>query len=242
MTVNLNSFSIIGYPKTGNTWVHHVLVKALGVGWGDIFHTHGMDDDDINQKMSSEILFDFTEHLLKEKVLVLLRHPGDVLVSFYMHNVFREAIPLFHGKVDDIVMDPIYGIEKYMIFHNKLAESIYDKSVDVYIVWYEDLVSDPSLFKDIASFIGFNDDKKITDAVLFSSFENMKERERNGQYTIPTLERSPNWMLTENSFKVRAGLSGKYIDYFSRENIGIIRKKMKSLPSIFLNAYSWIIE
>lgn len=232
--IDPKSFSILGYPKVGNTWLHHVIVKAFDLGWDDVYHTHGMEDEDFNtKKFDEEIIFNFGGHFFRDKLIVLTRHLGDVLASLYMHNRFREDPPRFFGQLDDIVLDPVYGADKYLMLHNIVDSVIRVSSIDLMIIKYEDLLDDESIFLNILDFIGQADRDDAVAAIEESRFEVMKENERNGLYIIPTLSRAINWETTDNGFKVREGRSGIYVDKFSKENIEIIDEYMKQMPAIF---------
>lgn len=232
--IDPKSFSIIGYPKTGNTWLHHVIVKAFGLGWDDIYHTHGMDDKAFNTKRFDEkITFDLGGHFFRDKLIVLTRHLGDVLVSLYMHNRFREDPQCFFGTLDDMVLDPVYGADKYLMFHDIIDSVIKISSTNLMIVKYEDFLNDEFMFLNVLDFIGQVDHDNAIAAIEESRFVVMKENERNGLYIIPTLSRAPNWETTDDGFKVREGKSGTYVDKFSKENVEIIDQYMRQMPAIF---------
>jgi len=234
MSVDLSSFSLLGYPKTGNTWIHHVIVCALNINWFQIHHSHGMPT--FNDDPFDKAVYDFSSHFSRKKLIVLSRHVGDTLVSLYMHNVFREKHPLFHGTVDDMLVDPIYGIDKFIRFHIVLAEWVdrYSSTVDTKVFSYEECMDDSHRLYDLLNFIGLHDESTIRQAIQASSFDMMKKRESEGLYKgLSTLDRSPHWMETNNTFKVRDGKVGDYVNHFSKESLLYIDQRMHEIPTIF---------
>ena len=232
-TFDLESFSIIGYPKTGNTWVHQIVSSASNVEWNEIYHTHGMDHYNLNNIPFDKMELDLSVHLFRKKLIIVTRNLGDVLVSLYMHNMYREEIELFNGTLDEMVDSPIYGANKYLLFHEVLSNVVEKSLVETMILRYEELLCNDALIFNFLNFIGINDKALIEKAILKSRFESMKYSELHDEYAIPTLKRSVNWQKTNNSFKVRNGINYDYVNHFSKENVEYIKIRMKEMPEIF---------
>lgn len=228
--MNVKSFSLLGYPKCGNTWIHHVLWRAFGGHWNDIFHSHAMPN--FNDRTWREARYDFSPHL-ENKTVVMTRHLGDVLVSLWMHMTYRDFPPTFHGTIDDIVEDPVYGVMKYLRFHQLLAGLMEADPKNFFVIRYTDIRKDDSVFLDMFRFIGFNNDMKISQAIGQSRFERMRGLEEHGAYNMPTLSMRPRASVTRDSFKVRKGLVGGYLNYFSDWNMDIIHDAMREMPAVY---------
>lgn len=228
----IKNVSMLGYPKTGNTWLHHILVLAFEADWNGLYATHGMPG--YNDEPYSKTRFDFEGHFLFPKTVIPLRHLGDVLVSLYMHNVYRENRPLYRGTIDEMVFDPVYGAMKYVVFHQALAERINRAASEVKFAWYEKMIRDDAFLEEIIRFSGVEDLSKIEHAIHASRFDNMKKMEVCNAYSqISTLARSKHWLKTNNSFKVREGKSGEYIHYFNDQSISFIDECMRQIPEMF---------
>lgn len=224
------TFSLLGYPKCGNTWIHHILCLAFESGWSDVFHSHAMPD--YNEKPWNEAIYDFGPHLFG-KTIVIVRHLGDVLVSLWMHLFYRDEPRMFTKDINSIVNDEIYGYMKYLQFHKLLANLIEKNSDQFFIIRYSDAMDDESIIYNMFKFIDFNNQELISKAIYKSKFEFMKKMEQKGKYTIPTLERCHDWKTNPNGFKVRQGIIGGYLNYFNDENIQIIHEVMLDMPEVY---------
>ena len=224
--------AIIGYPKVGNTWVQFIIVNIAGVMWNDMSHSHNMPL--FNFEKSADMVMD-NDYLKGRKVMVIIRHAGDVLVSLYMHNVYRENFPIYEGSLEDFVHDDIYGIDKYITYYIQLYSDMHTFK-DTLLVKYEDLImSAPQWIRKISDFIEFDlpdgDERRISLATNFETMKTLELRDANSH--IPALRRSANWQKTNDSFKIREGKVGGYVNHFSAGTAAYINKRMKDLPEFY---------
>lgn len=155
------------------------------------------------------------------KVVLLARHPGDVVVSRYHHLKNRSTDParrrLASQPLDHFVWTPKGGVPSIIRFLNQWAELARSRQ-DVLILRYEDFLDHPeeSLGK-LAAFVGLDDHPEtVRDAVEFAKFENLRAKERAGYFESSRF--GPGRAGNEESFKVRSGKSGGFRSKISPEN------------------------
>ena len=154
------------------------------------------------------------------KVAVLVRHPGDIVVSRYYHLRDRTQDParqrLARQPLEDFVWTELGGVPSIVRFLNLWAEFARDRG-DILIVRYEDFVSQPEpTLRTLAEFVGLQvDQSAIKEAVEFGSFDNLKQKEREGYFSSTRM--GPGRAGNESSYKVRSGRSGGYRAQLSEE-------------------------
>lgn len=253
------SFSAVGYPKVGNTWIRLMLGKYLQLSYDlpelpvmDVAEfeslaaagcktigtfTHGPID------WTSQTAADLTADnviapFLGRRVLFLTRHPLDTLVSLYMHERFQRGCH-YDGSLVDMINDSIFGIDKLIRFHQLWAEN-YKRITSIMVVRYEDTRADPcKIFKDIVYFLGepVNADF-IRRAVEFASFENLKALEASGN--VPKYKSSQLNIFgtgdkeNPNAFHVRKGKVGGWRDELEPDIAHALEQRVRDeFPSQF---------
>lgn len=245
---------VVGYPKCGNTWFHVMVRRALvkcfelpdeeiarvirswrwpphPAGVPAIGFTHHMPR--FNSEPASAMRLDLS--LFRgQRVVLLIREPKDVLVSLYMHNVYREATPLYHGDIDSMVYDAVYGIDKYLRYyatwyaHRRLPEALL-------LVRYEDLQRQTaSVLKEALQFLGMTalSDDVLEDVIQFGSLENMRALEASNALGLAAL--APPSRKHQDAFKVRTGLVGGYVDHLSPETVRYVDQRVEAeLPPFY---------
>jgi len=175
---------VCGYPKTGNTWLQVILsyivnpkvsLDGTAPPLPNIF-THAMPNYNHASYSEQKIVVDDIKTV---RCVLLIRHPGDTLVSLYMHNRYREKVPLYTGSIDDMVYDPVYGIKKYLIFYQWWHDNI--EQTELYcIVRYEDMLVDTytQIVNVLKTFKAKVPNQHIYNAIQFGNFNNMKRMEK----------------------------------------------------------------
>ena len=236
---------IVSYPKTGRTWLRVLLGKTL------VLHTGNNEEQVLDTFMLSEstgippVLFSHgglfglvpsarfdalsfkTNRYKNRRVAFLIRDIRDTLVSSYFEDSKRRKV--FSGSISDFVRDPQFGIRKIICFYSLWFEN---QSVpDAFLlVRYEELKARPhEITRDILSFIGASavTDDTIKQAVEYASFDNMKKMESKGEFKDVMLK--PGADKRGESFKVRRGKIGGFVDYLSEEDIQYIDEQVKKL-------------
>ena len=245
---------IVGYPKCGNTWVQVMVRKALVLAYGlpetamstvlnewrfrqlvtgipAIGITHHMPRFNDESSRTMQLDFSVFRH---RKVVLLIRDPKDVLVSLYMHNVHRERVPLYQGDIGSMVMDEVYGLEKYLAYYTAWhANRGLPRALR--LVRYEDLSQETAgVLKEMLEFLDLPNvtDELVRDVVAYGSFENMRKLETTNALQLPTLAAPQR--TAEEAFKVRKGIVGDYVNHLSPETIRDIDRRVQAeLPPFY---------
>ena len=244
---------IIEYPKCGRTWLRLMLGKAIALrfGFGDEVNLLEIEEmvrlhkdvprikitheDTVPPKKAPELERD-KQCYKNKKVIFLVRDPRDIMVSQYFQMTKRqyEYDWQYHSDISSFIRDERYGVDTLLHFMNIWYEN---KSVpsDFLLVRYEDMKTDTCKeLERVIKFIGIEGvGREITcDAVNFADFDNMMRMERENSLNSGRLR--PVDIDDAESYKVRKGKVGGYVDYLSDEDIGYLNQKTKTiLPDYF---------
>jgi hypothetical protein len=228
------------YPKCGRTWLRYMLKTYLGmigenpekmrvpfyVNYGEdkiIRFEHGKGDWVPAPFSIEQQTFD-SEKYEGKKIIFLVRHPGDVIVSSFYHLKFRDKI--YKGELSEFIRHPLVGIEKIIAFMNMMVTN-QDTVKDFLLLFYEDLHKDPyKQFMKVLTLLEIPQDKeKIKKIIEESRFNKMKKKEKAGEFNEPWLKSGNKG--SDNSMKVRKGKIGGYLEELNKEDIEYIEKVIK---------------
>lgn len=254
---NYDSY-VIGFPKVGNTWLEVMIRAAL------IFKFHRPEEDFSRilapkRKLPRGVLAVHGTHhmprfneepywelqlnpkpLENKNVLILIRNPGDTLVSLYYHNVYRTQPPAYDDDIDKHAMSDIYGIDKFIRFYSQLFE-LRSAFRNYQVLSYNYLRSDPHGGLQMAlTTLGMEDVPVdvIDHAVAYGSYENMRSMEEEGASRLPPLMPSPN--RDERARKVRRAQQLAFPNELSATTVKQIEEKAKEgLPREMLDLLDW---
>jgi len=246
---------VISYPKAGRTWLRLLLGKLFQVHY-DIRLTHRSDlleiqrfresdarvpcmqfthDDNAHLKSVSELKYDGAKyrHL---SVVFLSRDPRDVVVSMYFQLSVREATlqdnSVFQGSLSEFLRDKIHGIGKVIAFMNVWARNRRIPK-QFMLLRYEDMIEDAEReIWRVLFFLGVADVsvEVVRQVVEYASFDNMQRKERSGVLGPRLRATDPD---DPESYKVRRGKVGGYVDYLSPGDIEYADCAMEMLDSFF---------
>jgi hypothetical protein len=176
-----------------------------------------------------------------QKILLLVRDPRDILVSSFFEKTKRKPAkrrekPRFTGTINEFVYQNIGGIDTIIAFYNNVPD-------EFRIFRYEDLRQNVcETFTDVLKYIGLEEiDEKILDAVLeLGRIEKMRKMEAQSargahasRRTDPDVESAfmtrafqPADPNDPETFKVRKGKVGGFVDYLGEEEIAFLGKKI----------------
>jgi hypothetical protein len=230
---------LVSHAKSGRTWllalVSHVLYRTRGVPidelWeADNFHrldpaipklfsTHERNEPASIRRRLPTIVRD-------KRLLLLVRDPRDVIVSWYHHHARRSTprtrarlgLPTDMTGVDlaSFATAPAYGLPSVVDFLERWV-AIARAHPRAHLVRYEDLrARTVDELGAIMEFLGLPAARAdLEAAAAFASFESLKEKERTGFFRTEKLQaRDP---FDPASFKVRRGKIGGYRDELPAE-------------------------
>jgi hypothetical protein len=232
------SANVVGYPKTGNTWLRYMLGSYAAVAyglpavplfdefdrWGRAVRAGGFPGVTFTHApltWASQTADDLDRDLVVapfegSDVVLLVRYPLDVLVSAW-HQERTRARPPYEGSLQAFLRDPVFGIEKLLRFYGIWAEAA-SAGFPVTVVRYEDLQTDAGReLRRVLDVLGIEVDAAAAEAAVDrASFESMRALERSGR--APRYSSSglgifgPSRDDDPDAYHVRRGRAGGYRD------------------------------
>jgi hypothetical protein len=168
---------------------------------------------------------------LGTKVVYLTRDPRDVVVSCFFQATRRKD--LFRGTLSEFIRSDNYGIHKIVRF-NRIWHAARHVPDDFLLLRYEDLHLAPlDALRTTLEFmeVTCSADEPLNRAVEFASFTNMREIEREGKFQSKKLR--PGRLDDWESFKLRKGKVGGYVDYLSSDDRAFVDQVLRELHDPF---------
>ena len=202
---------VICTTNVGSTWLQ-VMLLQLGVHYKWDRHGFNHKEDLTFEEISNK----YPPIKTNNNMAILYRDPRDIVVSQYMHLTHRFNPPKYQGTLQDCIRDPKHGVEKYIRYYLLFKEYDYSKK---FVFSYEEMHDNCfKTLKSLCEFFGYNfTNEHYKKVVEFSTFENLKQHEINQNKDIIRnkvryTEGNPE------SFKMRKGKVGGYIDYMTPED------------------------
>lgn len=208
--------TVVSFPKSGRTWLR-VMLDKMGL---PMHYTHA--GSEYTRSLHFRELRVDGVGLKGAAMLFLHRDPRDTVVSGY----FQKTLRIGSGcelPMSEFIRDPHLGLEKVILFNLAWLEHA-ARTPGFHTIGYEELRADPvgglSLVAACLRPGAPVDRGAIERIVEESSFQRMREQEKSGQLAkqygsilTPAAAENPD------SFKVRRGKIGGYVDYFTPEDI-----------------------
>lgn len=215
---------IISFPKCGRTWLRFILSK--------IFESHYkvkiQDFFRLNQyaEIDKRIPLIIVTHgyqieNVNTKVIFLVREPKDVIVSLYFQLNRRDRT--YQGGLSEFVREKIPILIRY---YNTWAKRI--KKANSLLVKYENIHRNTyAQIKSILDYLGISGvpDDIINSAIEYAKFDNMRRLEYKDQFHTEKFR--PRDINDSESYKMRKGLVGGYVDYLSKDDIAYIDNEIE---------------
>jgi hypothetical protein len=204
--------AVISFPKSGRTWLR-VMLDQYGVplDWTHAGAGHG------NGRPISKL--DTSTARKYRRILFLHRDPRDTAVSGYFQKLYRRDG--YSGTMSEFLRDPRHGIEK-IIRYNQMWLELAASRPQTMVERYENLRANPEVaLAGIIAFFGADvDSERIHTVVQDNTFDRMQEKEKAGEYaSVYGRILSPADPDQPDSFKVRKGVVGGYVNELSDEDV-----------------------
>jgi hypothetical protein len=226
-------YFLVSYPKSGRTWLR----LMIGTAAIDHLRLPPQDPTDLhrigtisNRFPTVQVTHDMQSTNIahgriqfrrgvysKSRVVFLCRDPRDVLASSFYDQKYRRMyeydMPEF-AHPDEMVDAPAGGLRSLLRFYNVWGENL-PLVRDFLLVHYEDLKSDAATeLRRTLEFLGLKNVSKesIAKAVGEGEFKTMRNAELEGKFQSRMAPPDPS---NANTYKVRKGVVGGYVDDFS---------------------------
>jgi hypothetical protein len=254
---------LLSYPKCGRTWVTLQIGRAISQHYGlevpnllklstfgeeipGVPHIRLTHDDQPHRKRPHELTAT-RERLRDKKVILLVRDPRDVIVSYYHHKSRREPLrdfwwfqkkrkethSRFTGTLDEFLDGEIGGFDTLLRYYNVWEQARHTPK-GFLLLRYEDMQADPAAqLRRVLDFIGLAEitDAEVGEAVEYASFQNMQKIESGAE--VKSFKLKAGDVNDPNSYKVRRGKVGGYRDELTPAQIEKLERKMAASLTAF---------
>ena len=227
----------LSVPKSGRTWVRAFLCayfcKRHGLeftlqpgrynqpGFPRVVFSHDLFEHrtkgDLWDRLRGKYLVPRKE-LRRAKIILLVRDPRDCFVSLYLQLTSRypnAPLELKQKSVSAMLRDKRFGVRAIIVALNDWLDEFSGRE-NFTLMRYESLRASPAEhFRDLLALLGESAPEMpiFHEALDFSRFENMQKLEAAGAFDSKILH--PGDVRDPESFKVRRGKVGGYLEYLS---------------------------
>ncbi len=233
--------AVVRHPKTGGTWLRVLITRLYAAKYG-LSSRRVVRTDELHQVDSRVPIFLSSSgylswergwgdvvatdpELRQKKLLLLARHPADIVVSWYIQftkrtSAFKREMMLaeMQDPIDletierwDFIQHPEIGLPAIIGYYNYWNQNL-KRLPNTLVVRYEDLRGDTaSQLERIGAFLGEEfSTEHVADAVDFASFDKLREKEQTGYFDNRSLTLRD--ATDPETLKVRRGKVGGYRD------------------------------
>lgn len=249
--------AVVRHPKTGGTWLRVLITRLYAAKYRlpsrRVVRTDELHrlDSRVPAFLSSSGYLSWergwgdlvtTDPVLREKKLLLLaRHPGDIVVSWYIQftkrtSAFKREMmlaemsdPIDRDRIQrwDFIQHPEIGLPRIIDYYNYWHRNL-ERLPDAMVVRYEDLRSGTAAeLERIGAFLGESfSAAQIEDAVDFGSFDKLREKEQSGYFDNRSL--TLRNASDPETLKVRRGEVGGYRGDLSEEQLAWVDEQIET--------------
>jgi len=250
----------VGFPKTGSTWVRYMLGRYVQLHCNLLYLPLFDATDSMGrcERFCVGPAMQFTHRPLRwdgqratdldyekvvrpfqdKRVVLLIRHPLDTLVSLWMQRKHRGK-ENYTGELSDLLEDPIWGLEKYLSFYSLWFQHR-DRVQDLLLLRYEDMRADArSVFAGLLKHLNIPQQvEPLGRAVADADFDSMNKMELSGD--VPKYRSSGQSIFASgdrnnaDAFHVRRGKVGGFYDYLQPKDADRLLELIdRRLPGYF---------
>src|ERR1051326_17836 len=246
---------VISVPNSGRTWLRTFLCAYFCARYEHPFslHPETYQDSRIPRIVYTHDLYEhYTKtrwwervrgkflvpsgEIKRARIILLARDPRDAFVSHDIEMTRRAAEQANEPKsrgLGDVLRDPIFGLALIIETMNAWLRELACR-VDFVLVRYEDLHASPNeQFRRVLATVGETDPQEhhFENALAFSRFGNMRKMEASLEHDRQLLQ--PGDVNDPESYKVRRGKIGGYVDYLDPEDLEYAARAMSALDPRF---------
>ena len=256
--------AVLSFPKCGRTWLKLMLKIYLEQVFkldelpldeeGRWHRRHGSipkitfeHDGDPHFKRAEELHQD-RSYFADDYVVLMARDPRDVMVSLYFEMTRRthfyeewgfdtSAIEKRGTPISKFIRGSVGRLDALLRYYGLWAAE--SRRVKRFLlVRYERMCQEPGeVLREVLELADLPVDRQlVTRSVERCSFERMRTDESSN--TFESLTMTPADPSDPDSFKVRRGKVGGYVDYLSAEDIAWLDERCRQLPDL-LSCYHW---
>jgi len=241
-----NTFHFVSFPKSGRTWIRMFLNHYF-------FNLYPFSVMDRNNerfvRLIPEVIFDHkmkfntdikslemsVEKSKSKNIILLIRDPRDIFVSYYFHMTKRKKAPFKRFLInwdtismEELIRDDNHGIRGIVRYMNYWYQA-HPKFKTFFLLQYENLKNNTAAeLKRLMCFLKEEINYPAFDKALEeTSFKKMKRAEKEGLYG--DFELSAKNINDEESYKVRKGEVGGYMNYLKCSEIEYAQEAMNDL-------------
>lgn len=221
---------VVSHPKCGRTWLR-IMLSKLDLPF-EVGFSHAKSDLK-NWIHWKRYLNKRQEFVKNKKIILLIREPKDVVVSYYFHVNKRDKI--FSGSFDTFIKNNYLGIKKIMSFY-QVCDWYLNNYPQILVVEYEKLKEDT--FQEMSRILKFLEvtkkDKEIEKVIEATQFNKLQKMEKEN-FVHGTIQDflKPVKIADKDSYKVRRGKIGGYIDYLTPEEVNYCENIITKFPNPF---------
>jgi hypothetical protein len=241
---------LVSIPKSGRTWlrflIRHYFCSLAGVAFsidpsaGEPEHLPRIVcSHDLWEHLTAPRLRDRfrgrylipPEQRRTRKMVIAVRDLRDVMVSLHLQLTrrgFRSGTS-YDGDVSAMIRDRRFGAKRSVAILNHWLDE-WRHSGRCHVWRYEDAQKDPhASLREVLHFLGIEtlDEDLLARSIEFGTFDSMKAMELENRFDRKLLQ--PGDPGDPESFKVRRGQVGGFVDYLSEEDSRFIEKASAQL-------------
>lgn len=228
---NFEDFYLVGFPKSGNTWLQHILASLV----------FSIDPQSLPDKLVQDLIPDLHARKFYKRFLDKSYFKGHILPSLRIKNVIlivrdgRDAMVSYFAMMKTInpKISPSDMVKykkgltpcDWNTFYEKWSFNPYD--ANILQIKFEDLIEEPEReILKISKFLGLNKTKvEIEKIAIGTSFNQMKKKEKKYGWHNHT------WS-SKDSF-IRKGKVGSYKAEFDKELLIEFTNKSEEMLNFF---------
>ncbi len=234
---------LISFPKSGRTWVRLLIGQCLHLHYGyplnlDLYkmtlftNTPNIKTDPRPKSYSSKAEITPPSSFSQKKIILLVRNPKDVIVSYYFEWSKRRE-KAYTNEIHSFIREP-YTFPHLIDFMNVWAEEYQRNSKKFVLIRYENFHSNPiDELRKVFNFLGINIPNNIIHQAIekckFDKMQKMEEKRAFGKdhRFMPTSSGD------KESYKMRRGIVGGYVDYLSSKDCRFLDSKLINLNFLY---------